>query len=377
MEAVFSRENRLPGLLDALESGSVRPSALSAAHRLRLTENRDATIRDRARKLLAGSTRSSRDEVLARYRKALSGPRDAGRGRAVFDRECAKCHKLEDRGYEVGPDLSSVKTRADETLVADVLDPAREITVGYQNYTVLTEDGRIFTGVLAAETATSITLGKEEGVRQTILRREIDEMEASPLSMMPEELEKQVKPQEVVDLIAYLREALGPLPPAQLVLFDDEPEFAELLREGKGTATLETADRHAGTASLRITPPQRFSASIPGWSYRIAENPAPGEYRYLRFAWKSRGAKGVMIELAGDGNWPPAGEPRWRYYAGENTTGWAAAEVAPDAPREWTVVTRDLWQDFGTFTLTGIAPTAMGGEALFDRIELLRAVEGE
>jgi putative heme-binding domain-containing protein len=376
LEAVLARANRLPGLLDALESGHVRPSALSAAHRLRLTENRDPTIRDRARKLLAGSTRSSRDEVLARYRKALSGTSDVARGRAVFDRECAKCHKLENRGFEVGPDLGSVKTRADETLVADVLDPSREITVGYQNYTVLTEDGRIFTGVLAAETATSITLRKDEGVEQTILRRDVDEMEASSLSMMPEELEKQVQPQEVADLIAYLREALGPLPPAQLVLFDDEPEFAELLREGKGTATLETADRQAGTASLKITPPQRFSASISGWDYRIAENPAPGEYRYLRFAWKSRGAGGVMLELAGDGQWPPAGEPRWRYYAGENTTGWAAVELAPEAPREWTVVTRDLWQDFGSFTLTGIAPTAMGGEALFDRIELLRTVDG-
>jgi len=108
----------------------------------------------------------------------------------------------------------------------------------------------------AAETATSITLGKEEGVEQTILRREIDEMEASSLSMMPEELEKQVAPQEVADLIAYLREALGPLPPPQIVLFD--------------------------------------------------------------------------------------GEPQWRYCAGENTTGWAAVGLAPDAPRDWTVVTRDL-----------------------------------
>jgi hypothetical protein len=47
-------------------------------------------------------------------------------------------------------------------------------------------------------------------------------------------------------------------------------------------------------------------------------------------------------------------------------------EISPTAPREWTVVTRDLWGDFGDFTLTGIAPTAMGGAALFDRIELLQ-----
>jgi hypothetical protein len=82
-----------------------------------------------------------------------------------------------------------------------------------------------------------------------------------------------------------------------------------------------------------------------------------------------------MIELAGDGKWPPTGEPKWRYYAGKNTTRWAAVQVAADAPADWTVVTRDLWKDFGSFTLTGLAPTAMGGEALFDRIELLRTLD--
>ena len=65
----------------------------------------------------------------------------------------------------------------------------------------------------------------------------------------------------------------------------------------------------------------------------------------------------------------------WRYYCGQNTTGWQAVEVSPEAPDDWVVVTRDLWQDFGSFTLTGIAPTAMGGEAFFDSIELLRTLE--
>jgi biopolymer transport protein ExbB len=126
--------------------------------------------------------------------------------------------------------------------------------------------------------------------------------------------------------------------------------------------------------SLTVTPPQRFSPRIPEWNFPIRQYPEAGEYRYLRFAWKGEG-HGVMIELAAAGRWPPADQPVHRYYSGRNSTGWAAVEVSPDVPRDWQVVTRDLYKDFGEFTLTGIAPTALGGAAHFDRIELLRSVE--
>jgi len=201
-------------------------------------------------------------------------------------------------------------------------------------------------------------------------------MSVSSLSMMPENLEKEVSPKDVADLIAHLRGALGPPLPAVVTLFDGDPAFVQSLTEGQGTASLAAEDRLHAKAGLRITPPQRFNSHIPGWEYKITEAPTLGEYRYLRFGWKSRGGGlGVMIELAGDGRWPPADKPLWRYYAGRNRTGWAAVEVSPQAPDEWTVVTRDLWKDFGTFTLTGIAPTAIQGEALFDRIELLRSLD--
>lgn len=375
LTAVFARENRLAGLLDAIEEETLRPTALDAAQRLRLSENRDPALRERARALLgSGATRKEREEVLQRYVTALRDAHDVKHGGKVFDEQCAKCHKLDGRGFEVGPDLGSITRRADETLVSDILDPAREITVGYQNYSVVTQDGRIFTGVLGAETATSITLRQEEGKEETILRRDIDEMEASSLSMMPEELDKLVTPSDVGALIAYLRKTLGAVSPATVTLFDDHPEVVNALCEGDGSAVLDESDALSGTASLSVTPLQRHSSAIEGWQYRITENPAPGEYRYIRFAWKSAGAKGVMVELAADGSWPPPEVPLRRYYSGKNTTEWAAVEVDPQAPPEWTVVTRDLWADFGSFTLTGIAPTAMGGPAKFDRIELLREV---
>ena len=104
--------------------------------------------------------------------------------------------------------------------------------------------------------------------------------------------------------------------------------------------------------------------------------PKEGEYRYLRLAWKSRGARGVMIELADNGSFPPNNKPIRTYYSGQNTTGWVSNELSPINPEDWTVVTIDLWKDNGYFTLTGLAFTVMDGPASYDKIQLLRNVEG-
>jgi hypothetical protein len=188
---------------------------------------------------------------------------------------------------------------------------------------------------------------------------------------MPDNLAKVVSPTDAANVIAWLRQ-----PDENVVLVDDNMDLISMLNEGAGKAEFESTDVHAGRVSLRIMPPQRFSAIIPGWKFPIREKPGLGEYRFLRFAWKAEGGDGIMLELAADGRWPPADKTTRRYFAGHNATGWSAVQVSSTAPTAWTVETRDLWKDFGEFTLTGIAPTASGGPVLFDRIELLRNKEG-
>ena len=179
-------------------------------------------------------------------------------------------------------------------------------------------------------------------------------------------------PADLASLLAWLRSNLGADTGRRRVLFDEEPDFAALLNEESGTATIERTGAAFGKICLRITPPQKTAAKIPGWKYRIVEIPtAPDEFRYLRLSWRASGA-GVMLEIPRDGQWPKASDPNGRYYAGRNTTAWQAREVSPRAPREWETITVDLWKDMGTFTFTGLGPTAMGGDAWFDRIELLR-----
>ena len=155
------------------------------------------------------------------------------------------------------------------------------------------------------------------------------------------------------------------------VLFEDQPQFLAALANGNGTGRLIEEGVFGGKAALGITPLQRDGVKIPGWNFAIRETPQPGEYRYLRLAWRKRGAGSVMIELAANGAWPDAKIAKGRYVAGPNTTGWAAISVSETAPSEWTVATFDLWRDIGDFALTGIAPTCDGGEeAFFDSVIL-------
>jgi putative heme-binding domain-containing protein len=265
--------------------------------------------------------------------------------------------------------------RAEEAILKDVLAPNDAISAGFPTYVVETTAGQMFNGILASESATSLTLRMPAGLEQVILRKNIARFESLPVSLMPEALAATLEPRDAADVIAWIRDvgdAAKSAGPARVVLFDDEADFVAKLAEGDGRASLVTNRAYSGSACLAVTPPQRYSTRIPGWNYRVVERPAPGEFRYLRLAWRVQDAQGVMIELAASGRWPAPESPQRRYFAGKNLTKWDASEVSPDTPREWRVVTLDLWKDCGAFTLTGIAPTAIGGTVYFDQIELLR-----
>lgn len=375
LEALLARTNRLPVLLEAIAQGDVAASTVTAIRRVQLLEHPDEAIRTQAARLLARPANDAEREALfARYGAALDAPRDRERGKKVFAQHCAACHRVEEVGHEVGPPLASAINRPDDSLLNEILDPSSRITEGFQTYTVVTTGGRVLTGLLAGESATSITLRRDKDAEDVVLRKDIDQIVAVSKSLMPENIEELVSPQDLADLLSYLRDVFGPPSAPVVTLFDDEAEFVEALPKGRGEAMLDE-DAFVGEAALKITDLQRYAEHVPGWEFRIAEHPGPDAFRYLRLAWKSINGEGVGLELADRGTWGPAESSARRYYSGQNTAPWHAQQISAEAPREWTVVTIDLWKDNGEFVLTGIAPTTMGGHALFDRIELLRTLD--
>ncbi len=168
----------------------------------------------------------------------------------------------------------------------------------------------------------------------------------------------------------------GEKPPSEkpLTIFEDQSEFVASLTQGNGQASLASDDKYSGTASIKITPDQRYNPTLPGLGVKIREKPGPGEFRYLQFAWKKQGGQAICLQLNHDGQWGPTeGKPaKFRYHAGPGAECFGAS-VAIDValPSGFVLVTRDLFADFGEFTLTGLALSPVDGDyALFDHIYL-------
>jgi putative heme-binding domain-containing protein len=126
------------------------------------------------------------------------------RGRKVFDNNCAKCHKFEGRGSDVGPALDGAG-RDIEYLLVNLLDPNRVVGQPYFVRIVELKDGRIEQGLLAAEDEQSITLKGENNALKVIQRKDIEgKVLVAPKSMMPEGLDKNMTVQDFRDLVRYL-----------------------------------------------------------------------------------------------------------------------------------------------------------------------------
>jgi putative heme-binding domain-containing protein len=92
-----------------------------------------------------------------------------------------------------------------EAILLHIVLPSQEIAPHFAHYRCETRDGRVFSGLLTAETASAITLRQAQGLEETIERTNIAQLEVLPESLMPEGLEKNLPPQQLADLLAFLR----------------------------------------------------------------------------------------------------------------------------------------------------------------------------
>jgi putative membrane-bound dehydrogenase-like protein len=193
---LMARENRAAG---------ITPDLIGPVKRSALLKSSDPEIARLAQQLFAQSTPTARLDVVRDYVAALGSNSNAANGVKIFERECMQCHKVGGRGFDVGPDLTGSPSSDSTALVANILDPNANVAPALVQYVVIDHDGRTFSGVIAGETVTSVTLRGPSGAQETVLRSQIAELKSTGLSLMPEGLEKRITKAEMADLVAYLR----------------------------------------------------------------------------------------------------------------------------------------------------------------------------
>ena len=195
-------------LLSSLESEEVTPAELNLdlEQRRRLLRSRKELIRQRARHFFRDEEYANRKQIVSQYLERLPERGDLADGEKLYLAKCASCHVVGDQGHRVGPDLHALSHRSVEDLLTHILDPNMSINPNYVACVVETSDGRILTGLLAGETASSITVMQAEAKSTTIRRDEIEQMKTLETSLMPEGLEKDLQPAQIRSIIAYLQQ---------------------------------------------------------------------------------------------------------------------------------------------------------------------------
>lgn len=208
LDSLTSRQPWALALLKGIEEGQIPAAHVDTSHRHTLSEHHDPDVRRQAATIFNSAGHSDRQALVLKYEAALKLDGDANRGRIAFEQVCATCHKIDDLGREVGPNLQSLTDRSPRALLVAVLDPNRAIDPRYIAYQVILDDGDVLLGVLTAETSTSINLITADGKSHTILRSHVESLRATELSLMPEGLDTGIDLQQMADLIEFLRDPI-------------------------------------------------------------------------------------------------------------------------------------------------------------------------
>jgi putative heme-binding domain-containing protein len=125
-------------------------------------------------------------------------------GRAIYAKTCQLCHTLFGTGGQVGPDITGANRASLDYLLENVLDPSAVIPKEYTSTILELNDGRVITGIIRGETPAALTIVTANETL-TIPRADIDNLKASNISMMPDDILAPLSKEEVRALFAYLQ----------------------------------------------------------------------------------------------------------------------------------------------------------------------------
>lgn len=154
------------------------------------------------------ATSDEKTAAVLKIKTALqTGAGDAQAGKPIYQRACGACHRLQDMGGSIGPDLTGYDRSNLNYLVLNIVDPNADIREGYVTYTVEKNDGQVIVGTIVDRSDAVVSIRTLSGEESTLAQREIKTMTAQKTSIMPEKIMEPLSDQEIRDLFAYLQQA--------------------------------------------------------------------------------------------------------------------------------------------------------------------------
>ena len=206
---LVSRKDWNRQLLEGIDKGTIAKKSIPLDTVRKMTlhdDKRIASLITKHWKNVRGATSAEMAKRIAGYRQVLAaGTADPYKGKILFKQKCAKCHILFGQGGRIGPDLTSYKRDDTTRILINVVNPSAEIREGFETNIVVTEDGRTVTGFLFDSDNRVVIIRGADGRNITIPRDKVDIMRKQKKSLMPEGLLKDLTPQQVRDLFAYVR----------------------------------------------------------------------------------------------------------------------------------------------------------------------------
>ncbi|MEZ0255089.1 MAG: PVC-type heme-binding CxxCH protein [Chthoniobacter sp.] len=206
LAALLALPAHVPRVLDAIESGALPKNALSAAQRTALSKSKDATVRDRVAKLLGAPADGDRMKAYEAEKEVVMtltpNPKHGGE---IFKNVCSTCHRLNQEGNQVGPDLLDIRSQPKESILLHIVVPDFEIAPGFAASNIELKDGNLKLGIIIGENSESVTARQPGGVEENILRSNITSITASEHSLMPPGLEAAMSKQDMADLLSFLK----------------------------------------------------------------------------------------------------------------------------------------------------------------------------
>jgi putative heme-binding domain-containing protein len=209
LQVLTSRAAWARGLLDAIDGGQLDASLLTAYYARQIAGLGDAQLRDRLRARwgqLSPSSAETRHQIgklVATYQEAPLWAYSARAGAAHFKQLCANCHSSPNERAGIAPQLAGSGSKGIEYIVENILAPNAVIGRDFQARVIATVDGRVLTGLIEAESASSMTI-RTQTDSVTIDKEEIEQMRISENSFMPAGLLDQLSERERIELLKYL-----------------------------------------------------------------------------------------------------------------------------------------------------------------------------